>query len=103
MSIIMSGVLVDIFLEAKCMIIGEIHMGFTHEHWTDGDLMDASVPTDDIGLLEFGKAQYGPPPPATFGHSMPVDQVDKVRAEVPDLFEGVLKDVERMTKAAMEK
>jgi hypothetical protein len=77
--------------------------GFTHEHWTDGDLMDASVPTDDIGLLEFGKAQYGPPPPATFGHSMPVDQVDKVRAEVPDLFEGVLKDVERMTKAAMEK
>jgi hypothetical protein len=34
---------------------------------------------------------------------MPVDQVDKVRAEVPDLFEGVLKDVERMTKAALEK
>ena len=76
--------------------------GFTHEHWTDGDLIDASVPANDVSLFEFGKAQYGPPPPATFGHSMPIEEVNKVRAEVPDLYEGVLKDLAKMQKE-MEK
>jgi hypothetical protein len=76
--------------------------GFTHEHWTDGDLLDSSIPTEDTGLLEFGKAQYGPPPPATFGDSMPIEEVDKVRAVVPDLFEGILKDLDKMEKE-MEK
>ena len=72
--------------------------GFTHEHWTDGDLLDSSIPTEDTGLLEFGKAQYGPPPPATFGDTMPIEEVDKVRAVVPDLFEGILKDLDKMEK-----
>ena len=38
----------------------------------------------------------------TFGHSMPIEEVNKVRAEVPDLYEGVLKDLAKMQKE-MEK
>ena len=29
---------------------------------------------------------------------MPIEEVDKVRAIVPDLFEGILKDLDKMEK-----
>ena len=38
-------------------------------------------------------AQYGPTPPITFGVTMPVDQVDKVRAEQPALTD-IIKEME---------
>jgi len=38
-------------------------LGFTVEHWTDGDLLDASVPPKSHHLLESGGNQWGPPPP----------------------------------------
>jgi catechol 2,3-dioxygenase-like lactoylglutathione lyase family enzyme len=37
--------------------------GFTVEHWTDSDLLDASVPAGSHHLLEAGGNQWGPPPP----------------------------------------
>lgn len=38
-------------------------LGFTVEHWTDSDLLDASVPAKAHHLLEAGGNQWGPPPP----------------------------------------
>lgn len=38
-------------------------LGFTVEHWTDSDLLDASVPAGNHHLLEAGGSQWGPPPP----------------------------------------
>lgn len=37
-------------------------LGFTVEHWTDSDLLDASVPPGSHHLLAAGN-QWGPPPP----------------------------------------
>jgi len=37
-------------------------LGFTVEHWTDSDLLDASVPAGNHHLMEAGN-QWGPPPP----------------------------------------
>ena len=39
-------------------------LGFTVEHWTDSDLLDASAPAASHHLLEAGGNQWGPPPPA---------------------------------------
>lgn len=38
-------------------------LGFTVEHWTDGDLLDARTPAQSHHLLEAGGNQWGPPPP----------------------------------------
>jgi catechol 2,3-dioxygenase-like lactoylglutathione lyase family enzyme len=38
-------------------------LGFTVEHWTDTDLLDASVPAQAHHLLEAAGNQWGPPPP----------------------------------------
>jgi hypothetical protein len=38
-------------------------LGFTVEHWTDGDLLDGAVPAQAHHLLEAGGNQWGPPPP----------------------------------------
>ena len=38
-------------------------LGFTVEHWTDGDLFDASVPAEAHHLLVGAANQWGPPPP----------------------------------------
>ncbi len=38
-------------------------IGFTVEHWTDSDLLDASVPAGTHHLMAAGN-QWGPPPPA---------------------------------------
>ncbi len=59
--------------------------GFTLEHWTDGDLLDASVPPTASQAKDFVMAQYGPPVPATFGLSMPSDQVEDYRTSNPAL------------------
>jgi len=37
--------------------------GFTVEHWTDGDLFDASVPAEAHHLMVGAANQWGPPPP----------------------------------------
>ncbi len=37
--------------------------GFTVEHWTDSDLLDAAVPPESHHLLVAGGNQWGPPPP----------------------------------------
>ena len=59
--------------------------GFTLEHWTDGDLLDASVPATDSPAKEFIMAQYGPLVPASFGVSMPNEEVDAYREANPAL------------------
>ena len=45
--------------------------GHIHEHWTDGDQLDASIPagehTPDVAL----SSQWGPNPPSTFGRTVP--------------------------------
>jgi catechol 2,3-dioxygenase-like lactoylglutathione lyase family enzyme len=38
-------------------------LGFTVEHWTDGDLFDASVPAEAHHLMVGAANQWGPPPP----------------------------------------
>ena len=38
-------------------------LGFTVEHWTDGDLLDASVPAGSFPIFEAGGSQWGPQPP----------------------------------------
>ena len=38
-------------------------LGFTVEHWTDGDLLDASVPAQAFPIFEAGGSQWGPQPP----------------------------------------
>lgn len=63
--------------------------GFTLEHWTDGDLLDATVPTTDVPARDLIMAQYGPLAPATFGLSMPSEDVDAYRDENASLSEMV--------------
>ena len=43
-------------------------------------------------------AQYGPEVPNTFGITMPVDQIDKARAENPTI-PGMIKEMEIAAKA----
>jgi len=47
--------------------------GHIHEHWTDGDQMDASVPAADHPIST-GLTQWGPDVPATFGRTVAPDQ-----------------------------
>lgn len=59
--------------------------GFTLEHWTDGDLLDASVPPNDSYPKEFIMAQYGDEIPVSFGLSMPNDELDAFRQAAPNI------------------
>ena len=59
--------------------------GFTHEHWTDGDLLDASIAPEDSPLRDLVMAQYGPPVPNTFGVSMPSEEVEAFREAHPTI------------------
>ncbi len=61
--------------------------GFTLEHWTDGDLLDASVPPNNMEAKSYILAQYGPLVPATFNLSMPSDEVQNFRDEHPSIAE----------------
>ncbi|BFM14836.1 VOC family protein [Maricurvus nonylphenolicus] len=67
--------------------------GFTLEHWTDGDLLDASVAPENVPAKNFVLAQYGPLVPSTFGLSMPSDEVSRYRENNPS-FTEILKDFE---------
>ena len=73
--------------------------GFTHEHWTDGDLLDASIPENKASFRDVVMAQYGPMTPSTFGVTMPVDQIDKVRAEQPPLS-ALIKEMEKAAQTS---
>lgn len=44
--------------------------GHIHEHWTDGDQLDASVPAGDHTLDVALASQWGPNPPPTFGRTI---------------------------------
>jgi catechol 2,3-dioxygenase-like lactoylglutathione lyase family enzyme len=44
--------------------------GHIHEHWTDGDQLDASVPASDVSIDVGAASQWGPNPPATFGRTI---------------------------------
>lgn len=44
--------------------------GHIHEHWTDGDQFDASVPAGDVPLDDGAASQWGPNPPPTFGRTL---------------------------------
>lgn len=44
--------------------------GHIHEHWTDGDQMDASVPAQDHPISGARASQWGPDMPATFGKTI---------------------------------
>ena len=48
--------------------------GQIHEHWTDGDQFDASVPTQDHGPETALASQWGPNPPMTFGRTIAPEQ-----------------------------
>jgi catechol 2,3-dioxygenase-like lactoylglutathione lyase family enzyme len=71
--------------------------GFTHEHWTDGDLLDASIEATDTAARDLIMAQYGPEAPASFGASMPSDEVDDFRAVTPKLSD-IVKMIEQQAK-----
>ena len=45
--------------------------GHIHEHWTDGDQFDASVPTGEHTIDVAAASQWGPNMPATFGRTIP--------------------------------
>lgn len=61
--------------------------GFILEHWTDGDLLDASVPPTDVPAKDFVLAQYGPLAPSTFNLTMPSEEVEGFRKVTPALPE----------------
>ena len=44
--------------------------GHIHEHWTDGDQFDASVPAGDHSFDVGAASQWGPNPPPTFGRTI---------------------------------
>jgi len=68
--------------------------GFTLEHWTDGDLLDASVPPADIAARDLIMAQYGPSIPSSFGTVMPREEVDEFNARNPGMSD-MIKDIEK--------
>jgi catechol 2,3-dioxygenase-like lactoylglutathione lyase family enzyme len=45
--------------------------GHIHEHWTDGDQLDASIPAGDVTIDVGAASQWGPNPPPTFGRTIP--------------------------------
>ena len=68
--------------------------GFILEHWTDGDLMTADQPPQDVSIVDVIKGQYGPIPHSSFNMSLPVDAVDEFREALPSLTEMIVKAVE---------
>jgi catechol 2,3-dioxygenase-like lactoylglutathione lyase family enzyme len=45
--------------------------GHIHEHWTDGDQFDASIPAGDHSIDVGAVSQWGPNVPASFGRTIP--------------------------------
>lgn len=59
--------------------------GFILEHWTDGDLLDASAPPLDASARDAVLAQYGPVLPPSFNLTMSAEKAEKVRETDPSL------------------
>ncbi len=59
--------------------------GFILEHWTDGDLLDASVPAVDAPARDVVLAQYGPVVPSSFNLTMPLEKAEEVREKEPSM------------------
>lgn len=59
--------------------------GFILEHWTDGDLLDASVPPVDASARDVILAQYGPVVPSSFNLTMPQEKAEEVRETEPSM------------------
>lgn len=68
--------------------------GFILEHWTDGDLMTADVPPQDVSIVDVVKGQYGPIPYSSFNMSLPVVAVDEFREAIPSMTEMLVKGSE---------
>ncbi|MEM8937293.1 MAG: VOC family protein [Pseudomonadota bacterium] len=67
--------------------------GFTLEHWTDGDLLDASVPTNKVPVRDVIMAQYGPLVPTTYNLTMPNKEIQDYRDSNPG-FADVARELE---------
>jgi catechol 2,3-dioxygenase-like lactoylglutathione lyase family enzyme len=59
--------------------------GFILEHWTDGDLLDASVPPVDASARDAILAQYGPVVPPSFNLSMSSEKAEEVCKTDPSI------------------
>jgi len=59
--------------------------GFILEHWTDGDLLDASVPAVNAPARDVILAQYGPVVPSSFNLTMPPEKAEEVRKTDPSM------------------
>lgn len=71
--------------------------GFILEHWTDGDLMTADSPAQDVSIVDVIKGQYGPVPYSSFNMSLPADAVDEFRQAVPSMTEMLVTGAETPT------
>ena len=65
--------------------------GFTLEHWTDGDLLDASVPPNDVPAKDFIMAQYGPLAPSSFNLTIPNEELERYREANISITEMLIK------------
>ena len=65
--------------------------GFILEHWTDGDLLTADKPPQNVPFLDVIKGQYGPIPHSSFNMSLPSEALDDFRQAVPGLVDMFIK------------
>jgi catechol 2,3-dioxygenase-like lactoylglutathione lyase family enzyme len=64
--------------------------GFILEHWTDGDLLTAEHPPQDVSIVDVIKGQYGPVPYSSFNMSLPHEALDEFREGIPSLTDMLL-------------
>lgn len=64
--------------------------GFILEHWTDGDLLTADKPPQNVPFLDVVKGQYGPVPFSSFNMSLPHEAIDEFRQAVPSLVDIII-------------
>ncbi|MEG9861037.1 MAG: VOC family protein [Parvularculales bacterium] len=69
--------------------------GFILEHWTDGDLVTADQPPQDVPFINVVKGQYGPTPHSSFNLPMPPEALDDFREAVPGLVDIIVKGAPR--------
>jgi catechol 2,3-dioxygenase-like lactoylglutathione lyase family enzyme len=65
--------------------------GFILEHWTDGDLLTADIPAQNVSIVDVVKGQYGPEPFSTFNMSLPIEAVEEFRDALPSMGDVLLK------------
>lgn len=61
--------------------------GFIFEHWTDGDLLTADVPPQDVPVVDVVMGQYGPLVPSSFNLTLPPESVSGFRSAMPGPIE----------------